>query len=134
MNQLKDIQANVDATVTSLLAIGANERDVLINFELKLERAQDIMRQVKNALNLDHGLRAELISTEQAIVLKEAIEYICNPYYQVEFKDDRRYDGTGLGLALAKMILDKHNAPLVITSEPDIGSTFSFSLPLANLE
>ena len=76
MNQLKDIQANVDATVTSLLAIGANERDVLINFELKLERAQDIMRQVKNALNLDHGLRAELISAEQAIVLKEAIEYI----------------------------------------------------------
>ncbi len=67
-------------------------------------------------------------------ISKEAIEYICNPYYQVEFKDDRRYDGTGLGLALAKMILDKHNAPLVITSEPDIGSTFSFSLPLANLE
>ena len=76
MNQLKDIQANVDATVTSLLAIGATERDVLINFELKLERAQDIMRQVKNALNLDHGLRAELISTEQAVVLRQANNYI----------------------------------------------------------
>lgn len=76
MNQLKDIQANVDATVTSLLAIGATERDVLINFELKLERAQDIMRQVKNALNLDHGLRAELISSEQAVVLRQAINYI----------------------------------------------------------
>ena len=76
MNQLKDIQANVDATVTSLLAIGANERDVLINFELKLERAQDIMRQVKNALNLDHGLRAELISSEQVVVLRQAINYI----------------------------------------------------------
>ena len=76
MNQLKDIQGSVDATVTSLLAIGANERDVLINFELKLERAQDIMRQVKNALNLDHGLRAELISSEQAVVLRQAINYI----------------------------------------------------------
>ena len=76
MNQLKDIQANVDATVTSLLAIGANERDVLINFELKFERAQDIMRQVRNALNLDHALRAELMSVEQAVVVKSAIEYI----------------------------------------------------------
>ena len=76
MNQLKDIQTNVDANVTTLLANGANERDVLINFELKLERAQDIMRQVKNALNLDHGLRAELISVEQANVLKSAIEYL----------------------------------------------------------
>lgn len=76
MNQLKDIQANVDATVTSLLAVEANERDVLINFELKLERAQDIMRQVKNALNLDHALRAGLVNVEQALVLKSAIEYI----------------------------------------------------------
>ena len=56
MNQLKDIQTNVDADVTTLLANGANERDVLINFEIKLERAQDIMRQVKNALNLDNRL------------------------------------------------------------------------------
>ena len=76
MNQLKDIQANVDSTVTTLLAVGAKESDVLINFELKLERAQDIMRQVKNALNLDHGLRAELISSEQAVVLRQAINYI----------------------------------------------------------
>ena len=76
MNQLKDIQANVDANVTNLLEMGGTERDVLINFELKLERAQDIMRQVKNALNLDHASRAELISVEQAIVLKSAIEYI----------------------------------------------------------
>lgn len=76
MNQLKDIQANVDANVTSLLALGGTEHDVLINFELKLERAQNVMRQVKNSLNLDHALRAELMSVEQASVLKSAIEFI----------------------------------------------------------
>lgn len=76
MIQLKDIQSNVDTTVTTLLAMGANERDLLINFEIKLERAQEIMRQVKNALNMSHGLRAELLSEEQAKVLKEAIDYI----------------------------------------------------------
>lgn len=76
MNQLKDIQTNVDANVTTLLAMGGTERDVLINFELKLERAQDVLRQVRNALNLDHALRAELMSVEQAVVVKSAIEYI----------------------------------------------------------
>lgn len=95
MNNLKDIQANVDCNVTSLLAIGANERDVLINFELKLERTQDIMRQVKNALNLDHGLRAELISAEQAIVLKAAIEYIIrNTDHLIE--DLNNINGSGI--------------------------------------
>ena len=95
MNQLKDIQGNVDSTVTTLLSIGAKESDVLINFELKLERAQDIMRQVKNALNLDHGLRAELISAEQAIVLKSAIEYIIrNTDHLIE--DLNNINGSGI--------------------------------------
>ena len=95
MNQLKDIQANVDTTVTSLLAVGAKENDVLINFELKLERAQDIMRQVKNALNLSHGLRAELISIEQANVLKSAIEYIIrNTDHLIE--DLNNINGSGI--------------------------------------
>lgn len=95
MNTLKDIQGNVDSTVTTLLSIGAKESDVLINFELKLERAQDIMRQVKNALNLDHGLRAELISAEQAIVLKSAIEYIVrNTDHLIE--DLNNINGSGI--------------------------------------
>lgn len=95
MNQLKDIQTNVDADVTTLLANGANERDVLINFEIKLERSQDIMRQVKNALNLDHGLRAELISVEQANVLKSAIEYLIrNTDHLIE--DLNNINGSGI--------------------------------------
>lgn len=76
MNQLKDIHANVDATVTALLANGADEAHVMINFEMKLERAQKIMRQVNNALNLEHALRTGLVSTEQAVVLKSAIKFI----------------------------------------------------------
>ena len=76
MNQLKDIQTNVDETVTSLIAVGANESQVLINFEIQLERAQALLRQIANATNLDHGIRNGLISGEQATVLKQALEYI----------------------------------------------------------
>ena len=95
MNQLKDIQASVDATVTTLLDNGADEAHVMINFELKLERAQSIMRQVKNALNLSHGLRAELISVEQAEVLKSAIEYIIrNTDHLIE--DLNNINGSGI--------------------------------------
>lgn len=76
MNQLKDIQTNVDETITSLIALGANEGQVLINFEIQLERAQALLRQIANATNLDHGIRNGLISGEQATVLKQALEYI----------------------------------------------------------
>ena len=95
MNQLKDIQANVDATVTTLLANGADEAHVMINFELKLERAQSIMKQVNNALNLSHGLRAELISVEQAEVLKSAIQFIIkNTDHLIE--DLNNINGSGI--------------------------------------
>jgi len=39
--------------------------------------------------------------------------------------------GTGLGLMLCKEYLAKSNGHLMIESEPGVGSTFSFTLPLA---
>jgi len=39
--------------------------------------------------------------------------------------------GTGLGLMLCKEFLEKNDGHLVIESEPGVGSTFSFTLPLS---
>lgn len=41
-----------------------------------------------------------------------------------------RVQGTGMGLAISKAIVEAHNGSIDVTSQPGQGSVFSFSLPL----
>ena len=42
--------------------------------------------------------------------------------------------GTGLGLSIVRGILEKHGAQVQMVSEPEIGTTFWFELPLAEAD
>jgi signal transduction histidine kinase len=44
--------------------------------------------------------------------------------------DRKAYDGTGIGLAIAKKIIDKHNGLITARSKPGNGSSFIIILPL----
>ncbi len=51
------------------------------------------------------------------------------PFGQVDNRLARRFDGTGLGLPLAKELIELHRGTLIIRSEPGRGSTISVVLP-----
>jgi signal transduction histidine kinase len=59
---------------------------------------------------------------------KEKIRDIFEPFHQIDGSSTRKQGGTGLGLTLAKKILDAHNQDLIVTSTPSKGSSFSFCL------
>jgi signal transduction histidine kinase/HAMP domain-containing protein len=52
------------------------------------------------------------------------------PFGQVDNRLARRYEGTGLGLPLAKELVELHRGTLTIDSEPGFGTTISVVLPL----
>lgn len=60
----------------------------------------------------------------------QELEYIFDSFYRV--KNERR--GFGLGLSIAKNIVEKLNGQIDVTSTFGIGSSFTFTMPLAKLD
>ncbi len=52
------------------------------------------------------------------------IEKIFTPFYQVESSHTREFGGAGLGLALAKELVELHHGHIEVESVPGAGSTF----------
>jgi len=42
----------------------------------------------------------------------------------------KSYEGLGLGLAIVKKILEVHNTEIFVESKKNIGTTFSFKVPV----
>jgi PAS domain S-box-containing protein len=63
-------------------------------------------------------------------IKKEDLDKIFDRYYRVESNRMRHISGFGIGLYLSSEIIQRHDGNVWAESEPGIGSTFYFSLPL----
>jgi hypothetical protein len=61
---------------------------------------------------------------------KAEIEHIFDRFYRVERDRPMESRSSGLGLAIAKRILELHGAAIDVESQLDKGTTFSFSMPV----
>ncbi len=59
----------------------------------------------------------------------ENINKLFQPFIQIDSALNRKYDGTGLGLALVKQIVELHGGTVGLTSKVGVGSCFTISLP-----
>ncbi|WP_235357611.1 hybrid sensor histidine kinase/response regulator [Arsukibacterium ikkense] len=66
-------------------------------------------------------------AAEQAILFQ--------PFQQADNSVSRKYGGTGLGLTICQRLVQLMGSDLMLSSQPGVGSTFSFtlSLPVANV-
>jgi len=68
--------------------------------------------------------------TDTGIGIPEAeLPRIFEEFYRAENARALERDGTGLGLAFAKQVVERHGGRIWVENNPDGGSTFTFTLP-----
>ena len=63
----------------------------------------------------------------------EDLPFIFDRFYRVDNADTKNIEGNGLGLAIAKSIIEQHGGEVSILSEPGKGSSFTCTIPLARV-
>ncbi|MFZ2854016.1 MAG: HAMP domain-containing sensor histidine kinase [Rhodocyclaceae bacterium] len=82
------------------------------------------------AVSEDKYVRIEVEDTGVGIG-REELEFIFDKFRQSETFVTRNHAGTGLGLTLAKHMVEHMGGEIGVTSTPDVGSTFYVRLPVA---
>jgi len=62
----------------------------------------------------------------------EALPRLFERFHRVSGTRSRSYEGSGIGLALVKELVDQHGGTISVSSRVDVGSTFTVKIPLGD--
>jgi signal transduction histidine kinase/ligand-binding sensor domain-containing protein/DNA-binding response OmpR family regulator len=73
----------------------------------------------------NHEQKLEIIIADTGIgISKDKIPFIYDRFFQVDDAINRKYVGTGIGLAYVKELIELHKGNISVMSHPDKGTTF----------
>jgi two-component system, OmpR family, phosphate regulon sensor histidine kinase PhoR len=99
--------------LTNAIKYSPDGGDIVVTVSRAADRA---MVQVR-----DHGIG----------IAKDRQPHLFERFYRAHSETYRDYRGIGLGLYISREIVTRHGGELWVESEEGLGSTFSFTLPLA---
>jgi two-component system phosphate regulon sensor histidine kinase PhoR len=133
----RDVKVLINAPDAPLIVLG--DRDELLRiFENLVENALKYGASGKRIeINFARGETPDGLPEARVAVrdfgpgiAPEHLPRLTERFYRVDVADSRAQGGTGLGLALAKHILNRHRGRLSIASVPGAGATFTVHLPV----
>ena len=136
--ELDDIPESIHADDTNLKQILYNLLSNAVKFtpnggsiHLAANRLANADRQAKNNDASSKEYIQISIKDSGIGLKKENLTKIFQPFQQVENSSSRHFQGTALGLSLAKSLVELNGGKIWAESDgEDLGSVFSFSLPV----
>ena len=124
----KNIKINTNLKSVIVYADEIKLSQVIYNFLSNALKYSDENTTVEiNIIDDEDKVRLE-VKDEGDGISEEALPYIWDRYYKIDKSFNRNVNQTGLGLAIAKAILEAHNASYGVESTLNEGSIFHFEL------
>lgn len=131
----KDIQLlnQIDASLPSAAADENRVQQILQNLignAIKFTEQGQIEITAKVNENQQPPMLEISVADSGVGIPPEKQQRIFNYFEQGDGSTSREYGGTGLGLAIAKQLVELHNGTIWLESTPNVGTKFTFSLPI----
>jgi signal transduction histidine kinase len=115
---LPDVSADRDAMIT-----------VLVNLLDNAYKYSYDNKQIELRVSSEDSWVCFYVSDKGRGMSRRSIRKVFHRFYQADNSLSRHVEGCGLGLSIAKFIVDAHKGTISVESKPDKGSTFTVKLP-----
>ncbi|OIO90347.1 MAG: hypothetical protein AUJ92_19000 [Armatimonadetes bacterium CG2_30_59_28] len=127
-----EFSLSVDGSLTSVTADPDKLEQILINLVGNAVKYSPNGGAVKVEAHLQDGNAIVSISDHGIGIEQSQLGALFQRYRRIAGKETDRIVGTGLGLYLTRHLVVAHGGRIDAVSEPGIGSTFTFSIPVAH--
>ena len=124
--------------------IPASLRPVMVDQDRIVQALINLLSNAVKFAPPDTTVAVTVIGSEQMITISvadqgegiapENLNRLFRKFQQVDSSSSRKKGGTGLGLAITKALVEQHGGRITVASEPNKGTRFSFTLPVATTE
>jgi two-component system sensor histidine kinase KdpD len=132
MTRAHQIRVHVPPALPPVMADPRRARQVLRNLVENAVKYSPEGGSITISAGVVNGRVRTSVADQGIGIGPEQLEHIFDRFYQVDSASTRSVGGSGLGLSICKAIVEAHGERIWVESQPDMGSTFHFTLPLAS--
>ncbi len=127
---VEHIELQVDAAPCTLLVDADRYAQVITNLVGNAVKFSPRGGTVRVGLTASEQMATISVTDTGRGIPPEELEAVFERFHQVDAGDRNVGAGTGLGLAISRSIVQAHGGAIWVESEPGVGSTFRFTVPL----
>ena len=128
----KPVALRHDCAPAALPLVGDRRRSLQVLLNLATNAVKFTEHgEVALAARLEAGRIAVTVRDTGIGIRPDQMPHLFEAFRQLDASARRHYEGTGLGLHLSRKLLELLGGTIAVESAPGVGSTFTFTLPLA---